>query len=198
MVGPNGAGKSTLLNGLAGIARPWRGQIVCLSRARHRLAYLPQQAELDRHDPITVGELAGLGLWRNFGAFRAPPADLPDRVAQALGAVGLTSQAGRRIGEVSVGQMQRALFARLLLLDAEVLLLDEPFAAIDAQTVQDLLAVVARWQNERRTVIAVVHDMDLVRAHFPSTLVLAKTQIAWGDTRAVLTDENLAKARAIA
>jgi zinc/manganese transport system ATP-binding protein len=193
VVGPNGAGKSTLLNVLAGIAHPRRGEIVCPARTRNRLAYLPQRTELDRDYPVAVSELVALGAWRNFGAFRTPPEDLAERVTQALASVGLRDLSRRRIDELSIGQLQRALFARLLLQDADVLLLDEPFAAIDANTVNDLLSLVARWHDERRTVIAVVHDLDLVRAHFPNTLMLARSPIAWGETDAVLMEANLAK-----
>lgn len=194
VVGPNGAGKSTLLNVLAGLMRPHRGDVVCAARGRNRVAYLQQQTELDRDYPVTVAEIVGLGLWRDVGAFRAPAPGLAERVANAVEAVGLTDMAGRRIAELSVGQLRRAFFARLLLLDAEVVLLDEPFAAVDAPTVNALLALIARWHAEQRTVIAVVHDFAQVRAHFPSTLILARTPIAWGETSAVLTDHNLAKA----
>jgi zinc/manganese transport system ATP-binding protein len=147
---------------------------------------------------VTVAELAGLGLWQRFGAVRGAPAAVTDRIEAGLDAVDLSGLALRRIGELSVGQMRRALFARLLLLDAEVMLLDEPFAAVDAATQATLLALLARWHAERRTVIAVVHDFELVRAHFPSTLVLARTPVAWGDTASVLTDANLARALAAA
>jgi zinc/manganese transport system ATP-binding protein len=82
----------------------------------------------------------------------------------------------------------------LLLQDAEVILLDEPFAAVDAATVDALLALIRRWHAAGRTVIAVVHNFEQVRAHFPSTLILARTPVAWGETRAVLTDHNLAQA----
>jgi zinc/manganese transport system ATP-binding protein len=194
IVGPNGAGKSTLLNVLAGLMRPHRGAVICPARARNRVAYLQQQAELDRDYPITVAEIVGLGLWRSFGAFRTPTSALAQRVAEAIDAVGLTDLAHRRIAELSVGQLRRAFFARLLLLDAEVMLLDEPFAAVDARTVEALLAMMARWHEEGRTVIAVVHDFAQVRAYFPSSLILARNQIAWGDTGSVLTDSNLARA----
>ena len=89
------------------------------------------------------------------------------------------------------------LFARLLLQDAPIILLDEPFTAIDSKTVSDLLALVARWNSEKRTVLAVLHDEEMVRAHFPQTLLLAREKIAWGDTGAVLTAQNLLKARAM-
>ena len=194
IVGPNGAGKSTLLNVLAGLIRPHRGEVICPARSRNRLAYLPQQAEINRDYPVTVGEIVGLGLWRRFGAFRKPNRDAAARIGEAVEAVGLTGTIDRRIDELSVGQLQRALFARLLLLDAEVILLDEPFAAIDTRTVEALLAVIARWHDEQRTIVAVVHDLGQVRAHFPSTMLLARTPVAWGATASTLTDANLAGA----
>jgi zinc/manganese transport system ATP-binding protein len=87
------------------------------------------------------------------------------------------------------------LFARVLLQDAPVIVLDEPFNAIDTRTADDLLALAKRWHGEGRTVIAALHDMDLVRAHFPETLLLARAPVAWGATAEVLTDENLNEAR---
>jgi zinc/manganese transport system ATP-binding protein len=195
VAGPNGAGKSTLLKALAGIVRVRRGAVVGVGQ-RRRLAYLPQQATLDRSFPITVAEFAALGGWRHFGAFRSPPREIAERTAEAIAAVGLDGLAGRRIGELSVGQFQRALFARLLVQDATVLLLDEPFAAIDERTADDLLQVLRRWHADGRTIIAVLHDLAQVRTHFPLTLLLARRAIAWGETGAVLTPENLAQARA--
>jgi zinc/manganese transport system ATP-binding protein len=198
VVGPNGAGKSTLLNVLSGLTRPNRGAVICPARGRKRMAYLQQQTELDRDFPVTVAELVALGLWRGFGAYRAPLRIVADRVAEAVGAVGLLESIHKRIGELSVGQMRRAFFARLLLLDAEVMLLDEPFAAVDTRTVETLLTLMARWHGEGRTIVAVMHEIAQVRAHFPSTLLLARSPIAWGDTSAVLTEENLAKALSVA
>ena len=195
VAGPNGAGKSTLLDALAGLARPWRGTIDCQARAENRLAYLPQQAALNLDFPMTVEELTALGLWRRFGAFRALPEPASAQVAAALAAVGLTGLRRRQINQLSIGQRRRAFFARLLLEDAAVLLLDEPFAAVDASTVSVLISMIARWHQEGRTVIAVMHDLDQIRAHFPSTLLLARTAIAWGDTASVLTPDNLALAR---
>jgi zinc/manganese transport system ATP-binding protein len=194
IVGPNGAGKSTLLNVLAGLIQPNAGTVTCPALATNRIAYLQQQQDLDRDYPVTVGEIVSLGLWRAFGPFRTLPPTLAQQTAAAIEAVGLTAVADRRIAELSVGQLRRAFFARLLLLDAEVILLDEPFAAVDARTVEALLTLIARWHQEGRTVIAVVHDFDQVRAHFPDTLVLARHPIAWGPTKTVLTDHNLALA----
>lgn len=195
VMGPNGAGKSTLLNVLSGLLRPTKGRVVCPSRDRRRMAYLQQQTELDRDFPVTVAELVGLGLWREFGAFRAVSRTAAARVADAVSEVGLQDSMDRRIGELSVGQLRRAFFARLLLQDAEVMLLDEPFAAVDAPTVEALLGLLARWHQDGRTIVAVLHETAQARAHFPSTLLLARTPIAWGDTASVLTDENLARVR---
>jgi zinc/manganese transport system ATP-binding protein len=91
--------------------------------------------------------------------------------------------------------MQRALFARLLLQDAPVILLDEPFTAIDAKTTADLLDIVRRWHDESRTVVAVLHDIDMVKRIFPQTLLIAREPVAWGETQEVLSAENLLRAR---
>ena len=184
VVGANGAGKSTLLAAIAGLVPLTRGVVDCA--VRQRLAYLPQLAALDRDYPLTVSELITLGGWREFGAFRSPGTALRARAAAVAERVGLAGRLGRSIGEISVGELQRALFARLILQDAAVILLDEPFAAVDAQTVSVLLDQVARWHQEGRTVIAVLHDLDLVQARFPSTLVLARRCLAWGPTKAAL------------
>jgi zinc/manganese transport system ATP-binding protein len=185
VVGANGTGKSTLLAAIAGVVRLARGVVVCA--ARQRLAYLPQIASIDRDYPLTVSELITLGGWQEFGAFRSPGTALRERAAVVADTVGLAGRLRRPIGEISVGELQRALFARLILQDAAVILLDEPFAAVDTQTVAVLLDQVMRWHQEGRTVIAVLHDLDLVQAHFPSTLVLARRCVAWGKTQVALS-----------
>jgi zinc/manganese transport system ATP-binding protein len=185
VVGANGTGKSTLLAAIAGVVRLARGVVVCA--ARQRLAYLPQIASIDRDYPLTVSELITLGGWQEFGAFRSPGTALRERAAVVADTVGLAGRLRRPIGEISVGELQRALFARLILQDAAVILLDEPFAAVDTQTVAVLLDQVMRWHQEGRTVIAVLHDLDIVQARFPSTLVLARRCVAWGKTQVALS-----------
>jgi zinc/manganese transport system ATP-binding protein len=184
VVGANGAGKSTLLAAIAGVVRLASG--VVDGAPRRRLAYLPQLAAIDRDYPLTVAELIALGGWREFGAFGSPGAALRARAAVAAETVGLAERLRQPIAEISVGELQRALFARLVLQDAAVILLDEPFAAIDAQTVPVLLDQVTRWHKEGRTVVAVMHDLDLVQARFPATLVLARRCLAWGPTAMAL------------
>ena len=195
--GPNGAGKSTLLKGITGSLKPLSGTIA-LPHARARdIAYLPQAADIDRSFPINVFDVVAMGLWSRCGLFGAVARREQAKVEQAIAAVGLEGFELRAIGTLSGGQLQRMLFARLLLQDAPIILLDEPFTAIDSKTVSDLLALVARWNSEKRTVLAVLHDEEIVRAHFPQTLLLAREKIAWGDTGAVLTPQNLLKARAM-
>jgi zinc/manganese transport system ATP-binding protein len=195
VVGPNGAGKTTLLKGIIGALRPLAGKVE-LGRVRVRdIGYLPQAAEIDRTFPISVYDLVAMGLWHSAGLTGAIGRADRVRLDQAISAVGLAGFESRAIGTLSVGQMQRALFARLLLQDAQVILLDEPFAALDAKTVADLLDLVRRWHGERRTVLAVLHDIEMVRARFPDTLLLAREPVAWGRTLEVLTPENILKAR---
>jgi zinc/manganese transport system ATP-binding protein len=184
IVGGNGAGKSTLLAAIAGEVPLACGVVNCA--ARKRLAYLPQHAAIDRDYPISVSELIALGGWPEFGAFRSPSTALWARVAAAAETVGLTKRLTRSVDELSVGELQRALFARLIVQNAAVILLDEPFAAVDAQTVSALLDQVAQWHEEGRTIIAVLHDLNLVRSYFPSTLVLAQRCLAWGQTAVAL------------
>jgi zinc/manganese transport system ATP-binding protein len=195
VVGPNGAGKTTLLKAIVGLLRPAAGRIELVGVRRADIAYLPQQAEIDRSFPVAVLDAVLIGHWRRVGAFGGISADLRARARQALASVGLGGFEDRPIGTLSAGQFQRALFARMMLQDAPLILLDEPFNAIDARTTRDLLAVVARWHGERRTIVAVLHDMELVRAHFPECLMVARECLGWGPTAEVATPSNLLRAR---
>ena len=195
LVGPNGAGKSTLLKGLMGDIKPLDGKIDLHGLSHRDIAYLPQQIEIDRSFPISVFDCTAMGLWREIGLWRGLNARARGKVADALVTLGILDLANRPIGALSGGQFQRVLFARLLLQDCRLILLDEPFRAVDAKTVADLILLIKRWHQEGRTVIAALHDIDQVRANFDKTLLLAREVVAWGDTRSVLTPDNLAKAR---
>lgn len=195
VVGPNGGGKSTLLRGLVGELKPIGGRIGGLRRAV--TAYVPQQDGIDRSYPVSVFDLVAMGLWDQrglFGGFAGPD---EAAVSAALRRVGLAGFERRPVGTLSGGQLQRALFARVTLQDAAIILLDEPFSAIDAATIDDLMAIVHGWTGEGRTVVAVLHDLALVRAHFPGTLLLARGPVAWGPTELALSPANLARARAM-
>ncbi len=195
IVGPNGAGKSTMLKGVIGILRPLEGRIAFGGLTRSEIAYLPQQSDIDRSFPITVADLVAMGLWREIGGFAGLQTAHHARIAEAIAAVGLEGFEKRPIGSLSGGQIQRVLFARLLLQDARLVLLDEPFSAVDVRTMADLIGVVQRWHGEGRTVLAVLHDLDTVRTHFPRTLMLAREVVAHGPTAQVLTAENQFRAR---
>ena len=195
LVGPNGAGKSTLLRAIAGLHPPVEGRIAA---AAGQVALLPQQSGLDRSFPIGCLDVVLFGLWQSAGAFAAVTRSQRHKAAEALAAVGLSGFAARPVGSLSAGQFQRLLFARLLLQDAPVLLLDEPFTALDERTATDMLALLRRWHGEGRTIIAVLHDLELVRREFPRTLLLARDCLAWGDTAAVLSAENRLRARRMA
>lgn len=196
VVGPNGAGKSSLMTVLAGMRRDFLGQLE--RPPAQRIAYLPQAAALDRSLPVSVHEVVAMGLWARLGSFRALDAAGRASVTQALAAVGLQGFERRLVGELSAGQAQRVLFARVLVQDAPLVLLDEPFNAIDARTTADLLAVLQRWRQEARTVVAVLHDLEQARSHFDQVLLLAREAIAWGPTAHVLRPEHLFKARQMA
>ena len=195
VVGPNGAGKSTLFKGIVGTLRPLAGRIERGGLTVRDIAYLPQIADIDRSFPINVYDMVSMGLWRRAGLFGGIGRKAREDVEEAIAAVGLIGFEDRPISTLSGGQMQRTLFARLLLQNARLIVLDEPFSAVDAKTAADLFDLVGRWHREERTVLAALHDIDLVKSHFPDTLLLARTPVAWGDTAAVLTPENLLKAR---
>jgi zinc/manganese transport system ATP-binding protein len=195
VVGPNGAGKSTLFKGVVGVLPPLDGHVDLCGLGPREIAYLPQVAEIDRSFPIHVYDLVAMGLWRETGLFGGIGRAGRRKIHEAIAAVGLTGFEERPIGTLSGGQMQRALFARLLLQDARLIVLDEPFNAIDSKTAADLLDLVRRWQAERRTVIAALHDLELVKANFPEVLLLAREAVAWGPAADVLTPDNLLKAR---
>lgn len=197
IVGPNGAGKSTLLKTVAGLIPPDEGAVRMNGLTRRGVAYLPQLAEVDRSFPISVIDAVSLGFWAEIGLFGAITGGLTTRAEAALRAVGLEGFEQRLVGSLSAGQFQRVLFARLMLQDAGVILLDEPFAAIDERTAAELMDLVHRWHGEGRTVIAVLHDLERVRAAFPQVLLLAREPVAWGPAGDVLTPENLRRARYI-
>ena len=195
VIGPNGSGKSTLLKGITGILRPLGGRIDRGALKTNQIAYLPQQLEIDQSFPISVLDVIILGLWRDIGIFGGMKHGLWTKAEQALNTVGLDGFETRPISDLSGGQFRRVMFARMLLQDAPVVVLDEPFTSIDAQTTLDLFEVVKRWHAENRTIIAVLHDFNQVRSYFPQTLLMARNLVGWGETPQVLTDENLLVSR---
>ncbi|MFM9862551.1 MAG: metal ABC transporter ATP-binding protein [Micropepsaceae bacterium] len=197
VAGPNGAGKSTLLKAIMGLLPVSDGRIDLGGLNARQIAYLPQLPEIDRSFPISVEQTVLLGAWPRAGAFGTLDKAERTRAAAAIAKVGLSGYAHAPIASLSVGQWHRALFARLIVQDAPVILLDEPFAAVDERTTEDLMALVRRWHDEGRTVIAVLHDMSFVRRHFPRLLLLARKVVAWGPAGDALSPENAERARAM-
>lgn len=198
LCGPNGGGKSSLLKAIVGLAPVVSGHVHVPHDRDHAIAYLPQVVDVDRSFPLKVLDVADLGHWRRTGAFRRIGAEHRRRSLAALATVGLQGLEQRPIEALSVGQFQRLLFGRLIVEDAPIILLDEPFNAIDQRTTEDLLRLVIAWAAEGRTVVAAVHDLDMARRAFPETLLVARELIAWGPSREVLCEGNLARARSLA
>lgn len=196
VVGPNGAGKSTLLAAMAGLKRLSQGRVTRFGDLNKpgAVAFLSQLSAINADFPLRVLEVVAMGAWPRSGALGAIATNERIAMARALDQVGLLGFEDRLIDELSVGQLQRVLFARLIVQDAPAILLDEPFSALDAATTRDLLAVIANWHQQGRTVIAVLHDLDMVRASFPQTLLMARELVSWGQTSTVLTPAHLAQA----
>ena len=195
VVGPNGAGKSTLLKGIVGELRPMQGRVELIGLESRNIAYLTQQSTLDNSFPVVIHDFVAMGLWAEFGAFRGFSRKAKQRVEAAIDAVGLGGLETRPIGQLSGGQLQRARFARVILQDSPLVLLDEPYGAIDANTVNDLATLVRHWRHEGRTVISVLHDFEHVRHEYPETLLLAREIVAYGATAEVLVEGNLSRAQ---
>lgn len=195
VLGPNGAGKSTLLKGIGGLLAPLGGRIRLHGFAARDIAHLPQLAEIDRFFPISIFDFVALGLWRRIGAFGGIGNEERRKVGAALAAVGLEGFERRAIGTLSGGQMQRAMFARLVVQDATVILLDEPFNAVDRRTTEDLIDLVRRWHAEGRTVVMVLHDHDIALRLARDALLIAREKVGFGPVGEVIAEENLARAR---
>lgn len=194
VVGVNGAGKSTLLKSIMGQLKPSSGHVDLGQLSPKDIAYLPQSHQIDRKFPITVREFVSAGAWRRTGFWRVFSQTEKVSLQQALSKVNLIGVEARQISALSGGQFQRMLFARMLMQDAEILLLDEPFAAIDAQTTMDLMDVIHDCQTQGKTIITVIHDLALVNRFFPKVILLAKHLIGSGETKLIMTGENLSKA----
>jgi zinc/manganese transport system ATP-binding protein len=192
VAGPNGAGKSTLLHALCGLLPIASGR---LDRPRLDVALLPQEGRLDRSFPISCRDVVALGWTARLGLFRRIGREQYAEADRALASVGMDALGQRPIGALSAGQFQRVLFARTIVRDAPIILLDEPFGAIDAATEADLMAIVRAWHHEGRTVVVVLHDIDLIRAEFPDTLLLGSGTAVWGATDDVLTARAISQVR---
>lgn len=189
VTGPNGGGKSTLLKTIAGLLKADEGRIIIERAARENIAYLPQASELRREFPLSVLQLVASGAWQQTGAFGRITPDMVAKAKKALDDVGLADVASRDLASLSSGQFQRALFARLIMQDASLILLDEPFTAMDMQTTQQLFTIMHSWHREGRTIICILHDARQIEDHFPECVLMARECVAWGKTPDVLRQD---------
>ena len=178
ITGANGAGKSTLLKAIAGILKPQQGTIT----VDGTLAYLPQASEMQRDFPLSVLSMVLTGFWPQTRGIKAIPTSMQGQAMKRLEDVGLAGFEKRDLASLSTGQFQRALFARLLVQNADIMLLDEPFSAIDETTVSTLMQCILRWHKEGRTILCVLHDNAQIRQYFPQTLLLARECVSWRAT----------------
>lgn len=198
IVGPNGAGKSTLLKAALGLVPADAGQVTIDGRpgraALRRVAYVPQRDSVDWDFPITVREVVEMGRYPAAGWFRRVRKEDRALVDECLERVGMTAFARRQIGQLSGGQRQRVFIARALAQQSPVMLLDEPFAGVDARTQAALLDLLRDLRNEERSIVLVHHDIGAVRASFDWALLLNVRAVACGPVAEALTPENLRRA----
>ena len=195
VAGPNGVGKTTLLHALCGALPVASGGIDRSGLDPRAIALLPQEFRLDRSFPIDCRDVVALGWTARLGMFRRIGREEYAAADRALASVGLRGIGRQPVNTLSAGQFQRVLFARTIIRDASIILLDEPFTAVDAATESDLMAIVRDWHRQGRTIIAVLHDLELIRAEFPDTLLLDPAAPVWGDTDTVLTGRAVRGAR---
>jgi manganese/zinc/iron transport system ATP- binding protein len=195
IVGPNGAGKSTLLKAALGLVPRSRGEVTVfgqpLPRMRHRLAYVPQRASVDWDFPVRVIDVALQGLHRELGLLRRVKVQHRARAEAALDRTGTLDLAHRQIGQLSGGQQQRVFLARALAQGADLFLLDEPFAGVDAATEESIIGVLKSLRAEGKAVVCVHHDLGTVADYFDRVLLLNRRVLAEGPVAVALTDRNL-------
>lgn len=186
VVGANGTGKSTLLKTMLRLIPAVSGTLAFSCGQAPRAAWLPQLAEMDRQFPATVYDVVCMGSWPERGIFAALSRQHRLRIIEAIERVGLSSLHRQPIETLSGGQFQRMLFARLLVQNAPLVLLDEPFTGVDAQTSHFLMTLIHEMHDAGQTVIAVLHDNALVESHFNQVLLLGSEACHWGSTSDVL------------
>lgn len=195
IIGPNGAGKSTLIKAALGIVPKVTGEVTVYGRARadqrHRLAYVPQRAGVDWDFPATVLDVVLMGLYREIGFLRLTRPRHRKIALECLDRVGMAAFADRQIGQLSGGQQQRVFLARALAQDADLYIMDEPFAGVDAATERAIIGVLKDLNARGKTIICVHHDLTTVADYFTHVLIVNMRKIAEGPVATAFTEENL-------
>tara|TARA_B100001059_G_C17743647_1_gene533068 strand:+ start:428 stop:1126 length:699 start_codon:yes stop_codon:yes gene_type:complete len=184
VIGRNGGGKSSFVRALVGEI-PFAGEIVCDGVTQRDFAYLPQMKHINREFPISVFELVAMGFYRVVGEFGSIRPWMKEACNDALDRVGLAGFGTRQISELSGGQFQRALFARLMVQNSKVIVLDEPFTGMDGQTTRDLLRLMSSWRDQERSVVAVLHDRRHVQENFDEVVHIDGSQVMFGSVENV-------------
>ena len=191
VVGHNGSGKSTLIKTILGTLPPITGHLSWHGKRPAQIAFLGQRSEFDSRFPVRLRDLVEMGAWHSLGfTGRIDPAGRT-AIETAMERAGIADICDMPLHILSAGQLQRALFARAIVQDASVILLDEPFTAIDQSTEVDLLALIDEWSAEGRAVIMVLHDLSAVLHHCHSSLLLGHGKSLFGSPIATLTPDNL-------
>lgn len=191
VAGPNGSGKSTLLKVIAGVIRPTNGKVLFAKGGKRNVAYLPQSTHLQRDFPISVEEVVITGFYPQMGERADVSQDHRKQARAALSEVGLSGYEERPVNELSGGEFQRALFARVLVQNASIVLLDEPFTGVDAETTTRLIRLLLKWHDEGRTVICVLHDLLLIKKYFPESMILRGKCLGSGHTHEMFEQKLL-------
>ncbi len=198
LVGPNGSGKSTLLKVILGLHEARSGRVAVFGKPGkpepHLIGYMPQSELVDWNFPVTVADAVLMGRYGTIGLLRRPSREDRKIAMQALERVRLTDRAGRLTGELSGGEQRRALMARTLAQQAELLLLDEPFAGLDATAQHDLLRLFQELRREGKTLFVATHDLSCVAEDFDHAVLLNRHVIAFGRPPEVFTEQHLNEA----
>lgn len=197
VIGPNGSGKSTLVKAILGFVKRDFGTVKIFGQpveeALGRLAYVPQRGAVDWDYPVTVEEVAMMGRYGRIPWWGSPSADDRRAVAEALDIVRMGEFRARQIGQLSGGQQQRVFMARALAQGADILLLDEPFAGVDAATERALLEVLRQARAAGRTLVVVHHDLATAAETFDRLLLLKQRLYGYGPPEAVLQEDLLSE-----
>lgn len=195
IIGPNGAGKSTLLKAALGVIPRLSGEVYVFGRpiekTRERIAYVPQRASVDWDFPTTVMDVVQMGLYRKVGLLGRLSGQMTAWVQDCLDRVGMADFAHRQIGQLSGGQQQRVFLARALAQDADLYLLDEPLAGVDAATERAIIDVLKLVKSEGKAVVAVHHDLSTVRDYFDHVFLINVRRMAEGPVATAFTTDNL-------
>ncbi|NMM50031.1 metal ABC transporter ATP-binding protein [Marinigracilibium pacificum] len=195
IIGPNGAGKSTLIKAMMGLLKPASGNILFfdspLDKVRERVAYVPQRESVDWQFPVTVMDVVLMGRYKKIGLFKSPGAKDKERAKIALEKVGMYQFKDRQISQLSGGQQQRVFIARALIQDADIYLMDEPFAGVDASTEKAILNLLKEMSSQGKTVVVVHHDLQTVMDFFDWVMMLNQRLVACGETNEVFVEQNL-------